>query len=690
MLKLEKVIGLTSLSNASIATASNGSDAYYAAGSCVIRYDIKESAQKSFYKASNAIACLSISIDEQYLAVGERGQAPNIIVWDIRSGDQHIINSGHKHGIGCIAFSPDSRYLISAGFKNDRQLIVWDWKSRQKISVQKVGRKVNSIAMSADGSFFITCGKQHFKWWHINCKKKLDSSLEVIGKPASILTKYSNAIFMDVKIASNNNVYSIASCGLLCSFDKERKMKNFADVDSLVTYSLVLLEYSQYSSHLEKKQNLILVGCSEGLIRIYSAATLEFMSNLPLPVTSLKSGINDSKFPACLALCTVPAESKQKVEGLFVATFPTLISIHADRSMIFWDISQINDISQYSYFVHHSACIWDLYFVPSSLVRPQGAFATCSADSTIRIWHEDSPMNDIHLKSAIAEDGSVQISKTVMTGIVHMEPKITTRDCDMIRVVTGIKSSESSASSESIEQNIDDITASTISYTFQRTIADVAIGLTRSLTDPYAGIFDLELPDRPQTRHAPRAFAVHPTGLELVCGDKSGLLRVYDLSTMILIRNIQAHSLEILTIHYSPVLYLVNDGSWTVDSTHNLIIKNNIPIVLLATAGRDRLVHVFNASDNYSLLTTLDRHSSPVTAIKFTQDGKRLLSCGSDHNIIFYEVNGTNITFLKNVITPYSTINGLAVEATNKFAISSGQVREYMKHQSTVRYDINA
>ena len=677
MVKLEKVIGLTTLSNASIATTISGSDTFYAAGSCVVRYNACEGGQKSFYKASNAVACLAISLDGRYLAVGERGQAPNIIIWNITSGEQHNIASNHKHGIGCIAFSADGRYLVSVGFRHDRQLIVWELKSRQGVNIQKVGRKVNSIAMSFDGSFFVTCGKQHLKWWYLDQRKDVDGSLEVIGKPASIFTKYDDAIFMDVKIAADNSVYSISSCGLLCVFDVKRMMKTFVQVDSLVTYSLVLLEYAQCPSHLEKKENLILVGCSEGLIRIFSAESLEFRGNLPLPFTPVTGGGNvANKFAACLALSTIPANSQQKITGPFIVAFPLkLISIHADRSMITWDISNIDEVSQHSFFVHHNACIWDLCFVPTSPLYPSGTFATCSADGSLRIWQDNSLNQNSSSLISIAKTEILPNANTVMTTLIQVigDSKSKTNECAMIRAAQGIKSTDSDTSGES-HPYADTSTASTVSTSLTRTIADVAIGLTRSLTDPYTGIYDLELPDRPQIPHAPRAFAVHPSGLELACGDKSGLLKIYSLSSLILTHRTQAHSSEILTIHYSPFLYPNGKGVWTTDS---MGLSESITIVLLATAGRDRLIHVFNACDDYKLVITLDKHTSPVTAVKFTPDGTRLLSCGSDHNIIFYDVNGITITHVKSVMTPYSTINGLAVEATNKFGITTGQV----KHQ---------
>ena len=90
----------------------------------MVRYNVDDNSQKSFYRASNTVACLAVSLDGKYLAAGESGPNPNIFVWNVSSGAQHSIHSGHKHGIGCIAFSPDSQYLVSAGFKHDKQLIL--------------------------------------------------------------------------------------------------------------------------------------------------------------------------------------------------------------------------------------------------------------------------------------------------------------------------------------------------------------------------------------------------------------------------------------------------------------------------------------------------------------------------------------------------------------------------------------
>jgi len=57
----------------------------------------------------------------------------------------------------------------------------------------------------------------------------------------------------------------------------------------------------------------------------------------------------------------------------------------------------------------------------------------------------------------------------------------------------------------------------------------------------------------------------------------------------------------------------------------------------LATASRDRLVHIFDIDHDYGLVQTLDDHSSAITAVRFTELDSQLmmLSCGADKSLLF-------------------------------------------------------
>ena len=643
MLKLEKVLGITTSSNASISAAPRSSDTYYAAGSVVVRYNAAQNSQKSFYKASKAVSCLCVSPDGVYLAVGERGHSPSIIIWEISTNKViSTIVGTHKHGIGCLVFSPDSRYLISAGFKHDRQLIIWEWENLRKVSVQKLGNKVNALCFHPSGSYFVTCGDRHLKWWYLNYEI---GSLEVTGKPASILENHKNAVFMDMKIGSGDIVYCVTSTGLLCAFNDTRFMDMWVQLESSVSYALSMASSGS--------QDIVIVGCTEGLIRVFSAKSLQYLATLPLPVPTV--GYTE-KYPACLAVCTVDGPA---IKGSSNSKYPKIAAAYSDHSLFVWDIADIHNCIQYRSFAYHRSCIWDVQFITSvnssDAIFPVGTFATCSADNTIRIWSGEKTQQ--RSASGRPNSGSRQ-TYGEMLHLIEVSPNAEHSPPVEKAPVGAVRQSNMSSA--------------TGSSSVATTITDVIVDPNSAQLDLGTGIPDLELPYRPQIAMAPRSMAIHPMGRQLVCGDRSGLLRVYDLGSMREIYSTQAHSAEILTLHYSPPVRPTRDGSWTSDlSDPN---DEEEELVLLASAGRDRLVHVFDASAGYCPIRTLDNHSSSVTVVKFTPDGTRLLSCGGDRTMVFNSVVGTEITRVKSVQTPHGTINDLAIEVTNKFAVTSGQV----------------
>jgi WD40 repeat protein len=139
---------------------------------------------------------------------------------------------------------------------------------------------------------------------------------------------------------------------------------------------------------------------------------------------------------------------------------------------------------------------------------------------------------------------------------------------------------------------------------------------------------------------------------------------------------IWAHEAEVLSLCYSPLL------PSNMSSGNESGVVNSDSRVLLASGGRDRLVHVFDASlgvspssdCRYDVVNTLDNHSSSVTVVKFTPDGRRLVSCGGDKQMVINTVKDNSVSCIKVIPTAHGAINGLAVDvAMNKYAVSSGQ-----------------
>lgn len=80
-----------------------------------------------------------------------------------------------------------------------------------------------------------------------------------------------------------------------------------------------------------------------------------------------------------------------------------------------------------------------------------------------------------------------------------------------------------------------------------------------------------------------RCIRIRPDAIHLAAGDRAGNIKIHDMRTMKEIYKIEAHDAEVLCLEYSKNGRL-NEP------------KSSYPR-LLASASRDRLIHVFNVDD---------------------------------------------------------------------------------------------
>ncbi|XP_029026179.1 WD repeat-containing protein 62-like isoform X2 [Betta splendens] len=119
-----------------------------------------------------------------------------------------------------------------------------------------------------------------------------------------------------------------------------------------------------------------------------------------------------------------------------------------------------------------------------------------------------------------------------------------------------------------------------------------------------------------------RVLSISPDGQHLAAADRCGNLRIFGLEFLDELVKIEAHDSEVLCLEYSP---------------------QSTGVKLLASASRDRLIHIFNLEKNYDLEGTLNDHSASITAVKFTgvSPEVRMVSCGADKSIYFQTVEQT-------------------------------------------------
>jgi mitogen-activated protein kinase binding protein 1 len=170
-LTLERVLGVTSLSNAMLAVNPTTGEIAYAAGCIVVIYNLRRNKQVRYYRVEKSVACLCFSPSGQFLAIGEKGYLPAITIWDGSDGTLCAELPLHKYGVACMAFSRDSAYLVSVGLVHDQQLVAWDLSRDAEtgqmkgapVGVAVVEEKVLAMDYCHEGNFFVTVGEKHFK-----------------------------------------------------------------------------------------------------------------------------------------------------------------------------------------------------------------------------------------------------------------------------------------------------------------------------------------------------------------------------------------------------------------------------------------------------------------------------------------------------------------------------------------------
>ncbi|GME49141.1 Mitogen-activated protein kinase-binding protein 1 [Neofusicoccum parvum] len=121
-----------------------------------------------------AATCVAFSSDGKYIAVGETGYKPRVLVFSTApdaAPDTPITTiSEHAFGVRCVSFSPDSKYLASLGSANDGFLYIWSLNPRTGAATLHASNKctnhINKMAWL--GNSLVLVGTRHAKVWRVD------------------------------------------------------------------------------------------------------------------------------------------------------------------------------------------------------------------------------------------------------------------------------------------------------------------------------------------------------------------------------------------------------------------------------------------------------------------------------------------------------------------------------------------
>ncbi|CAF1232697.1 unnamed protein product [Rotaria sordida] len=406
---LEHVLGFTSISNAVV--GQDHSTIVYAAGSTAVLYDINTQKQDFIINtARKAITSLSISPDGRYLATGECGHDPKVRVWDLTGDKTVCIELGdHKFAIDSVCFSPNVDRLVSIGSLHDGNIYVWSWQEKKKLASNKCTCSIRRIAFAEDGSYFVTVGNRHVKFWYLIST----ASIEVVplrGRYA-ILAERKDNFFTDVVCGRGDCAgitYVITANGLICQFDEHRQLRGERDLQ-------------EKTNCLAIGDLYLVVGCVKGAVYIFSPQTLEYIMSIPLPhylgvdigfITSIDQIIYPQQqnmcFPDTIAVCLDEDKSM-------------LTCFYNDHSFYIWDIKNEQSIKKRDSHMYHSGCGWGIETYSRTSISPSIlrhlTCITCSSDNTIRFWS----LNHGEADSYFAPSPAANIFSRQLMKIVYLD-----------------------------------------------------------------------------------------------------------------------------------------------------------------------------------------------------------------------------------------------------------------------------
>lgn len=556
-----------------------------------------------------------------------------------KNRQQHIFNSSRK-AITTLAFSPDGKYVVTGESGHMPAVRLWDVSERAQIAeLQEHKYGVACVAFSPNGKYIVSVGYQHDMMVNVwNWKKNVVVAANKVSSKVSAVSFSADSSYFVT--AGNRHVK-------FWYLDHAKTNKVNATVP-LLGRSGLLGElrtncFSDVACGRGKRSSSTFCITSSGLLCEFNDRRL-LDKWVELRATQATCLCVTEEFIFCgCSDGTVRAFSPSDLH--FLCTLPRPHSLGTD-------VAQINSTSQL-FCSHPGARFPDTVAVTFDPVN--GWLSCVYSDHSVYVWdvqhmHERDPRKAGKLYSALYHSSCVW----------GLEVYPDTSDSES-RVPSGSFLTCSSDNTVRI-WNLDQrgLQRNLLSHDLQKILyVDDNLSLLLD-TEPVAvGNGEKAGPEAEPNRSGIRTLKVSPDGKHLASGDRLGALRIHDLESMEEILNVQAHDSEILCLEFS---------------------KPDTGLRLLASASRDRLIHVLDSGADYSLVQTLDEHSSSITAVRFTaNEGKvRMISCGADKSVYFrtaqQKEQGLEFTRTHHVVRK-TTLYDMDIEPSRKYAAVGCQDR---------------
>ncbi|XP_030308480.1 mitogen-activated protein kinase-binding protein 1 isoform X2 [Calypte anna] len=564
-----------------------------------------------------------------------------VVLFNPRKNKQHHILNSSRKTITALAFSPDGKYLVTGESGHMPAVRVWDVAERTQVAeLQEHKYGVACVAFSPSSKYIVSVGYQHDMIVNVWSWKK--NIVVAANKVSSKVTAVSFSEDCSYFVTAGNRHIKF------WYLDDSKTSKVNATVPLLGRSGLLGELRNNFFADVAcgrgKKADSTFCITSSGLLCEFNEKRLlDKWVELRTTVANCISVNHDFIFCGCADgtvrifnplnlhfVTTLPkphflgtdiasvTEASRLFSGTADAKYPDTIALTFDPTNQ-WLSCVYND---------HSLYVWDVKD-PKKVGKVYSALYHSSCVWNIEMYPEVKDNNQPCLPPGsfitCSSDNTIRLWNTESSNIHGTALHRNILSNDLMKIIY-----------------VDDNT---------QVLLDTDYNSAGSADKADAQAMD--------TKVGIRTVCVSPSGEHLASGDRIGTLRIYELQSLKEMLKVEAHDSEILCLEYS---------------------KPDTGLKLLASASRDRLIHVLDAGKDYSLQQTLDEHSSSITAVKFAaNDGKvRMISCGADKSIYFRtaQKTGEGVQFTRtHHIVRKTTLYDMDVDPSWKYAAIGCQDR---------------
>lgn len=341
-------------------------------------------------------SCVSLSRDGRWLAVGEAGYNPRVLLFstaeDASCEIPTSIVSDHSHGIRCIAFSSDMKFLATLGNLNDGFLFVWSLNAKTgQLTLHSANKCTTNIHdMTWCGNDLITVGTRHIKIWQVRESTRQSPTRKPRYRPSDVypsspgptplqgrnclLGSMVDCTFTCALSVDQTSLIVGTETGDLCSVDTSQstlELRVLRKIDSSVTSIACAANTSR-----------LLLGTSHGLHE-EDLEVLRKQENDSCARTSKRKPPRPSSIRQSLGLVHRAERSIMAIGTLADHT----ITLDNDGSLQIVGYENDERDNSRPTFAAHNSVIVGVQTLPESAAR--GHFFTWSKNGEIKFWTSD-------------------------------------------------------------------------------------------------------------------------------------------------------------------------------------------------------------------------------------------------------------------------------------------------------------